>query len=461
MAYRTRRTTRTKRKPAKRATSEATKAVQTSYARAVMNPKTGPLVGVPQFVPINSHCVRARCISTYTTSGGEASIFFNPMAMVANDLVGFGGTSADGGAVKVFATSGAVTDSAPALSVQSNVDYTLSDFTNGEMKARVVGAMIRVCNVTADQYRDGVFTALHEMHHHAIEDWTLADMSKQQNAVITPAMGGKWVSLHYRPTRQEEIEEWITTPGVLGNDILAQNGDANDGNYNDKDPGYMRINWKGGANSQTFQIEAYAIIEYVGERVTTLARPQHTGASGAHPRQIRHVSDLMQKIEQGANTLNAKPDERSGAPPNASLVEETRYHEVWRDGDKTYVWWKGTAEPGVAKTKDAAREWAEDAWLLLGGRVGAIERDVKSVREKYGEESATVHHAGYSRGGALAKSFGGVGHGSAEFTGRYGAKAGAVERRASVNDPFHRWLVPTANVYFRRYRRRRKARYGF
>ena len=32
---------------------------QTGYARAVLDPKDGPLVGVPQFVPIDTHRVRA------------------------------------------------------------------------------------------------------------------------------------------------------------------------------------------------------------------------------------------------------------------------------------------------------------------------------------------------------------------------------------------------------------------
>merc|ERR1719199_2159741 len=58
---------------------------QTGYARALSDPKDGPLVGVPQFVPIDTHRVRARAIGVVGATNGSCRIFFNPCRMVANN----------------------------------------------------------------------------------------------------------------------------------------------------------------------------------------------------------------------------------------------------------------------------------------------------------------------------------------------------------------------------------------
>ena len=77
---RTTRKSTTKRRaatPRSRAKSTKAMALKTDYARAVLDPKRGPLVGVPQFVPIDTHRARVKAIATVTTTTGTLDAFLN------------------------------------------------------------------------------------------------------------------------------------------------------------------------------------------------------------------------------------------------------------------------------------------------------------------------------------------------------------------------------------------------
>ena len=280
-----------KSKKSTRKPTDRQKALGSPYARAVLNPKDGPLVGVPQFVPIKSHVARVRAIMTHDMTTTGCSIFFNPMGMVANDyksIVVF--ANANGSAIDDADPTG-ITDANSFAS--ANGTYSISDFSGAnDLKARVVGAMIRVCNTSNAQVRDGVFTALHEPHHHGLENYTTSDMAKRSESIILPANAGQWVTLKYRTVRPQEVEEWQITPGVLTDDDVLHTGDTGDGSAGDMYPGYMRIDLKGCSTSgQALQIEAYAIIEYVGETVQALVR--HTGVT-TQPRDVPHVTKAAQ-----------------------------------------------------------------------------------------------------------------------------------------------------------------------
>merc|ERR1712205_233184 len=261
---------------------------QTGYARALMDPKDGPLVGVPQFVPIDTHRVRTRAIGVVNSTSGSARIFFNPARMVANNS----------SAIKVWNHTGTVKwtgvtndASGDSLTFSSNAPYDASEFQNTNLstpdainngdgvKARVVGAMIRVCNVSSVQTRGGVFTALHEPHHKTLEDFDLSALSKNSKSIIRPAGDGGYISLLYRPVKPEEVEEWQINAEVVPGRKSVTTG-ALDGTSMDAYPGYMAIDFQGEQNT-TLHVEAYAIIEYAGETVTTLSRP--IGAGGGKP----------------------------------------------------------------------------------------------------------------------------------------------------------------------------------
>ena len=292
--------------------------LRTAYARAVLNPRSGPLVGVPQFVPIATHVVRCRAVGDFHDRSGNFSLLFNPMAMVANDarpIQVFNGTStvndiaidADMPAIGANGLPGAGNMFA---NYDSNVDYSTSTFSAEGLKARVVGAVIRLCNTSNSHTRDGVFTALHERHHHSLEGSNTTAMAQQNNSIIKPAGDGSWIGLLYRPVRPTEIEDWQLAPGVLPGDELAHTGD-NDGAYNDMNPGYMRINWTGTAPStaggnastpifgQSFHVEAYAIIEYAGESVTTLVKHTNRGPGAANASMSGDIAEGARNAEQG------------------------------------------------------------------------------------------------------------------------------------------------------------------
>ena len=294
-----------KSKKSTRKPTDRQKALGTPYARAVLNPKDGPLVGVPQFVPIKSHVARVRSILTHRMAGTGCSIFFNPMGMVANDFKSIVIFNNDNGGAVTDASAASITDA--NFYAAANGTYASADFSGAnDLKARVVGAMIRVCNTSNAQVRDGVFTALHEPHHHTLEDYTTSELAKRSESIILPANAGQWVTLKYRTVRPQEVEEWQTEPGVLPGDTFVHNGQTGagaDGVPPDQYPGYMRIDLKGCTTTtvnnatvgQTLQIEAYAIVEYVGETVQALVR--HTALT-AQPKDVPHIAKAAQIQEQ-------------------------------------------------------------------------------------------------------------------------------------------------------------------
>lgn len=436
---------------------------QTGYARALLDPKDGPLVGVPQFVPIDTHRVRTRAIGVINSVGGSARIFFNPARMVADNA----------SAVKVFGhhnsqkiTAAINESSANALTFSSNAPYAVSDFqatdvinpgtiNNGDgVKARVVGAMIRVCNVSSVQTRGGVFTALHEPHHKTLEDFDLAQLSKNTKSIIRPAGDGGYISLIYRPVKPEEVEEWQINPFVVPGQQSLESG-ALDGTAADAYPGYMAIDFQGEPNS-TLHVEAYAIVEYAGETVTSLSRPVGSGGGKAgKPGDVPPATKdaAMKEQQQGTSGCEVKTRARGLAQCDVGLgdaqeqadklanvhekdpphvIRETRYSIVIENPDGTHdVYFKGTAAPG---TKGSLREWEEDRVAGFGFHVKAWDTELQYLEDTYGYESDTVHYTGFSRGGGLAQYMGGTGYGSGHFH-QYPPREGS--RNAQSDEDWH------------------------
>ena len=405
-----------------------------------MDPKDGPLVGVPQFVPIDTHRVRSRAIGTLTSASGSTRIFFNPARMVANNTYPIRYWENTG--------SGAVDDSTTSTRINANVSYSATDFlaptnsgaiTNGDgIKARVVGAMIRVCNVSAVQTRGGVFTALHEPHHKTLETFALADLSNNTASIIRPAGDGGYISLLYRPVKPEEVEDWQTCAFMLPGQVQSIAGDADPlgATVQDAYPGYMAIDFQGAANT-TLHVEAYAIVEYAGESLTTLSRPVHLGGGkSAAPKDVPPSTVDAKKKEQAQGTSGcevqirgrvmaqcdaAYSDAQQLADKLANIhegdaphvIRESRYSIVIENPDGTHsVYFKGTAAPG---TKGSLREWGEDLEAAAGFNVSNWDNELQYFIDTYGYESDKVHYSGFSRGGGLAMHMGGTGYGSGHF----------------------------------------------
>lgn len=128
----------------------------------------------------------------------------------------------------------------------------------------------------------------------------------------------------------------------------------------------------------------------------------------------------------------------SRAPPDSQEVESGKYYTVYRATDgQIYVFWKGTKPTSFT-------EWEEDLdAMLLKERIESWDDEIEHVMLWYGMESDTVHHDGFSRGGAIAQHFGGIGYGSAEFS-KYPPAPGSQSR--SADDFFHKEIVPVANI---------------
>ena len=281
-------------------------------------------------------------------------------------------------------------------------------------------------------------------------------MAVQDNAIVKSCSSGSAVSLLYRPVKPEEVDEFQLSGYRLNGHVFATTG-ASDGALFDGKPGYMAVEWSG-TGEQAFWVESHAIVEYAGEIVTTLAKPPHYGASNkADPNDLPIAGQHAENVEQqqgGTNSdVNYKPGgifhggldprhdqgpiNRPGAavivlpmggtiavhtgpseevtrftaiPQDSQLVESSYLYEVYRQPNGDYfVWWKGTTVP--AFSRQSGKEWAED-YMAIYQLPKDWETALNHIEREYGRESATVHHAGYSRGGGLAEYMGGTGYGA-------------------------------------------------
>jgi hypothetical protein len=104
------------------------------------------------------------------------------------------------------------------------------------------------------------------------------------------------------------------------------------------------------------------------------------------------------------------------------VLESDRYYTVMYDpiAKITYVEWKPTEDirniTSRDKMRSVGREWTEDAIAALGARIPAWSKRVDHIKRKYGMESDSVKHYGYSRGAGIATHMGGLGYGTGYFS---------------------------------------------
>jgi len=126
------------------------------------------------------------------------------------------------------------------------------------------------------------------------------------------------------------------------------------------------------------------------------------------------------KLFGAASKFDSESD-RVRSLPGIRIVESDRYYTVFFYPRKgiTYIEWKPTEDIKnlISKSRkgDTFREWSEDFIAAAGFRVPAWSKRVKYVKEKYGFQSDSVKHYGYSRGGGLATHLGGTGYGTGYF----------------------------------------------
>jgi hypothetical protein len=264
-------------------------AMRTGYLQALMNPKTGPLVGIPTFIPIQTQRQRVRCVGSISTSTGSLSINVNPRRVVANDSFPVRYLTQDGGNDAEWANISGF--------LQTNAEHSQSDFGDGsDLKARVVALQITVKNVSSLNNRNGMFYAIQERHHHNLADKTSSDVASDAHCKIQSATDGD-VSLLYRPVQPREVEDWQHSAAGYPDETALVNFPA-DGPQ-DQFPGFMAVFWKGSAGlAQNFFVEVDAIIEYAGETKDLLSSDPHSGAPGATAAQPRDIPIIVSQVQQ-------------------------------------------------------------------------------------------------------------------------------------------------------------------
>jgi hypothetical protein len=270
------------------------------YKEALLNPISGPLVGVPTAVPVDTHRARLKATGTITVTSGKMSCAINPVFALCNDAVPIAGTASSsygpivyndetylwGGPEAVVAEgAGRI---AVADSILSNANYAYLQFAgtggqassaNTSVRGRVVAACARICNVSSANTRNGVFTLFQDPQHTTLQGRTASVIAKDPKARQFNAATSDWHTVTYHPVEPDEVDGWVWNPAIGpqgGVKTGAYNpaNNAADGTLADNFPGYMGIFWNGDTGvSQTFQVELYVIAEYVGSLVQPLIRP--------------------------------------------------------------------------------------------------------------------------------------------------------------------------------------------
>lgn len=253
------------------------------YKEAMLDPKNGPLVGVPQLHPVDTHRVRVKSSKVYASTGNNYCWAANPLAAVCSDGFAFGATSEAGGVVASRQAASQINAWADVDEGQfTNAPYTRSQFasqtTGSSVRARVVGFQMTIQNVSSIQDRNGTFTVYQDPRHHTIQAMSQSEAASKSESYVVSGAEGK-VVLTYGVVEPAEADGWIWDPRVGYQNSITVNaydtGNAADNTEEDTAPGYMGVWWSGSATSgtpQSFLVETHAIVEYIGELVTTLVR---------------------------------------------------------------------------------------------------------------------------------------------------------------------------------------------
>ena len=128
----------------------------------------------------------------------------------------------------------------------------------------------------------------------------------------------------------------------------------------------------------------------------------------------------------------------------ARRIKADQYYEVWQLNDGVVINWFPTGYPDAyPKAKGRhVREFGED---LLAARwlPEAWYRRIREVWRRYGNESETVRHVGFSRGGGIAAFFGGTAWGAYLVPGLPVHKGATF---LPAYDLFHGYLLPVVNM---------------
>lgn len=302
------------------ANSGAMRDKRSLYATAMLDPISGPLVGVPTTVPIPTFVTRVKATAIMTVSTGLASIFCQPTYMMSSNGPGgyvgaaFVASNSIGAIHGTAASTFGAFNGVGGFNGLSNAPFSASDFTSttSSVRGRVVGCIFRICNTSSANTRNGTFTTYVEPAHNSLQDVDSAKAATYTGACRYPANTSDWHTIAYHPVDPDEVEGWVVNPmsgplmGVRSG-AYASGATVLDGTVSDTLPGYMGIWWNGDTTTtQTFLLEAHAIVEYVGTKVQPMLRDNPAEGEVAH-----HAHNLVSKA---ASWVTSNGTSGSGHP---------------------------------------------------------------------------------------------------------------------------------------------------
>lgn len=232
----------------------------TDYARALVNPFTGPLACIPNFPALMSRKVRVWSKGVLETgTNGVGFICADPNRGAVSDVscVNFTDASFAGTTIVTPATAG-------VNNGYSNSDYVNSQIAVNGITFRVVASGIRIRYVGTELDRGGYVVALSDTNHNSLYNRSISALDAEINSKRFP-VNREWITVVYRAVRDAD-DDFGT--------IAAQTPATTDLSF------YQGIMVQApGATTVTFEWEYYTIYEFQGSNARGQT-PSHVDVVG-------------------------------------------------------------------------------------------------------------------------------------------------------------------------------------
>lgn len=250
------------------------------YAKVLEDPFSGATACVPTLTnfPTMKHSCRVR--GTFITgTAGVGYVTFSPGRAMYNDTVG------------AFATDGTfagttVTNGAGGGTIAYNTNSTYSSvMSSNQIKARVVGAGLRVRNVTALLNRGGGLCAAETLNHVNTTGFDYSTLLAMDTADTLDGTLGTWQSVVWHPQDEDEFDYYSAaalTPTDMSFYTLA-----------------FICNAPSAATVQTYEFEGYVAFEAKGTAVHGLT------PSDSDPAGLAHVQNAVMSVEHRKPTSDS------------------------------------------------------------------------------------------------------------------------------------------------------------
>lgn len=273
----------------------------TDYARALVNPFTGPLACIPNFPALMSRKVRVWCKGVLDTgTNGVGFICADPNRGACSDVSCVNYTDASFAGTTILTPSTAGVNNG-----YSNSDYVLSQIAVNGITFRVVASGIRIRYVGTELDRGGYVVALSDTNHNSLYTRSITLLDAEINSKRFP-VNREWITVVYRAVRDQDDDFGVVstqTPAVT--DLSFYQG--------------IMVNAPG-ATTVSFEWEYYSIYEFQGSNArgqtpshvdvvgygavsATTSFSQHLMPYSGHPQQKEKplVRDVTSTVGQSAS----------------------------------------------------------------------------------------------------------------------------------------------------------------